>query len=64
MRFNQPVAATVANADAGLLWLGAVHRIWRSPAVPGGIIKTAIEPARSSTGFAPSSRRCLRGMIS
>ena len=59
---NQPIAATVTNAQAALRWLRAQppdldevrHTL-------GRIVRTASAPATSSTGSGPSSRRLRRG---
>lgn len=60
---NQPIAATVTNAQAALRWLE-----YRPPALWGGrrslaSSRTAIERARSSLGFARSSRSRRRRTI-
>ena len=54
---NQPLAAVVNNASACLRWLAA-NRTWRRPgSLPRLSSQTAIEPAKSSAGFAPSLKK-------
>jgi PAS domain S-box-containing protein len=61
---NQPIGAIVVNAQAAARWLGARPLIWRRPGRPSAVSsRTATVPAKSSTGFALSSRGCLRGTI-
>ena len=61
---NQPITGVVTNADAALRWLGGQPpdlKEVRDASMMSS--RMAIEPAKSSNGFAPLSKRCLRGMI-
>ena len=62
---NQPIAATVTNAQAALRWLRAqppdLERGSRRPSAVSS--RTASAPATSSAGSGPSSRRRRRGRI-
>ena len=59
---NQPIAATVTNAQAALRWLGHDRRIWRrSGRRSAASSRTAIAPATSSAGSVRSSRKRRHG---